>query len=153
MTLRRGFQAGSEICVQCVALKLKYSRSLKFLFVLKTVIRLRGCKRHLNIECPFVWDSDEFGLGDLVFKIILFYHLPFLVGILAFLTLHLGLTSMRATASYSYEGLVAAASVTGLAVSTQLMLYLLFSEDIPSFNLHNTLQLLFRSISMSWIPL
>ena len=109
MTLRRGFQAGSEICVQCVALKLKYSRSLKFLFVLKTVIRLRGCKRHLNIECPFVWDSDEFGLGDLVFKIILFYHLPFLVGILAFLTLHLGLTSMRATASYSYEGLVVAA--------------------------------------------
>ena len=36
-------------------------------------------------------------------------HFPFLAGILIFLTLHLGLTSMRATAYYSYEGLVAAA--------------------------------------------
>ena len=35
-------------------------------------------------------------------------HLPFLAGILIFLTLHLGLTLMKATASYSYEGLVAA---------------------------------------------
>ena len=36
-------------------------------------------------------------------------HLPFLVVILAFLTLHLGLTLKRATASYLYEGLVTAA--------------------------------------------
>ena len=35
-------------------------------------------------------------------------HLPFLAGILIFLTLHLGLTS-RVTATYLYEGLVAAA--------------------------------------------
>ena len=38
-----------------------------------------------------------------------FCHLPFLAGILVFSTLDLGLTSMRATAFYSYEGLVAAA--------------------------------------------
>ena len=36
-------------------------------------------------------------------------YLPFLAGILAFSTLHLDLTSVRATASYSYEGLVAMA--------------------------------------------
>ena len=36
----------------------------------------------------------------------LFCHLPFLAGILIFLTLHLGLTLMKATASYSYEGLM-----------------------------------------------
>ena len=39
----------------------------------------------------------------------LFCHLPFLAGFLLFSTHHLGLTSKRATASYSYEGLVAAA--------------------------------------------
>ena len=36
-----------------------------------------------------------------------FCHLPFFAGILFFLTHHLGLTLMRATASYLYEGLVA----------------------------------------------
>ena len=36
-------------------------------------------------------------------------YLPFLAGILVFMTLHVGLTTMRATASYLYEGLVAAA--------------------------------------------
>ena len=39
----------------------------------------------------------------------LFCHLPFLVGILIFLTLHLGLTLMRVTAFYLYEGLLAMA--------------------------------------------
>ena len=46
-----------------------------------------------------------------------FCHLPYLVGILDFSTLHLGLTSMRATASYSYEGLLALAIWTGTGVS------------------------------------
>ena len=36
-------------------------------------------------------------------------HLPFLVDILAFSILHLGLTLMRVTASYSYEGLLVVA--------------------------------------------
>ena len=45
-----------------------------------------------------------------------FCHLPFLAGILFFLTLHLGLTSMRATASRSYEGLVAAAKIGIIAI-------------------------------------
>ena len=48
---------------------------------------------------------DTFKISVFLIKLC---HLPFLGGILVFLTLHLGLTSMRATASYSYEVLVAA---------------------------------------------
>ena len=50
----------------------------------------------------FFWMFATFS-GRYLFKI------PFLAGILIFSTLHLGLTSMRATASYLYERLVAAA--------------------------------------------
>ena len=46
---------------------------------------------------------DTFKISVFLIKLC---HLPFLGGILVFLTLHLGLTSMRATASYSYQGLV-----------------------------------------------
>ena len=46
----------------------------------------------------------------MTWHLLLLCHLPFLVGILLFLTLHLDLTSMSATASYSYEGFVAAAN-------------------------------------------
>ena len=42
-------------------------------------------------------------------RIFFFCHLPFLTGILTFSTLHLDLTLVRVTASYLYEGLVAAA--------------------------------------------
>ena len=42
---------------------------------------------------------------DLIF----FYHLPLVAGILAFLPSGLGSYLMRATASHSYKGLVAAA--------------------------------------------
>ena len=68
-----------------------------------------GLNKSLSITTPF------------------FFHLPFLVGILIFWTHHLGLTSKRATASYLYEGLVAAAITTLLIESNFLQALLLYT--------------------------
>ena len=46
---------------------------------------------------------------EVLISIFLFCHLPFFTGTLVFLILPLDLTTMRATASYSYERLVAVA--------------------------------------------
>ena len=62
-------------------------------------------------KCNFLKNIRWSKIGNyLTHSLFLFCHLPFLAGILVFSTLHLGLTSMRATASYLYEGLAAAAN-------------------------------------------
>ena len=55
------------------------------------------------------------------------------VGIIVFLTHHLGLTSMRATASYSYEGLVAAANCCNRLIDGAAGF---LSHTAPSFPRH-----------------
>ena len=81
----------------------------------------------IAIVYPFVWVKTQALTSLFSLQHPFFFHLLFLVGILIFWTHHLGLTSKRATASYLYEGLVAAAITTLLIESNFLQALLLYT--------------------------
>ena len=59
--------------------------------------------------CSSCWKKIDWNKIEWNIFLIFLCYIPFLAGLLVFLILHLGLTSMRVTAYYSYEELVAAA--------------------------------------------